>query len=58
MSFVFGTQLWLFGYCVLYFIVGVFVGRIIINRRLPLRAEKKSKLERHKRQEQNALKTP
>ena len=37
MSFIFGQQLWIFGYCLLYLIVGVFVGKIIIEQRLPLR---------------------
>lgn len=37
-SFVFGKQLWIFGYCVLYLLVGVFIGKIIINNRLPLRS--------------------
>jgi uncharacterized membrane-anchored protein YhcB (DUF1043 family) len=43
MSFVFGQSLWIFGYCVLYLIVGIFIGRIIINTRLPLKKVKKSK---------------
>lgn len=58
MSFVFGEQLWIFGYCFLYFIVGIFVGRIIINDRFPLKKPKMTKKERHKREEVNALKTP
>lgn len=48
MSFIFGQELWIFGYCVLYLIVGIFVGRIIINSRFPLKKVKKSKKERHK----------
>jgi hypothetical protein len=43
MSFVFGQSLWIFGYCILYLIVGIFIGRIIINTRLPLKKVKKSK---------------
>lgn len=58
MSFIFGQELWIFGYCVLYLIVGTFVGRIIINTRLPLQKVKKSKGERHKREDKNAFKTP
>lgn len=37
MSFVFGSQLWLIGYCVLYLGIGVFIGSLIVNRRLPMK---------------------
>lgn len=37
LSFVFGTTYWIFGYCILYFFIGVFVGKLIINRRLPMK---------------------
>ena len=54
LSFIFGSQLWLLGYCILYFGVGVFIGWMIIDRHLPMKNE-------HKQQEKtraNALKTP
>ena len=37
MSFVFGESLWIFGYCVLYLFAGVFIGKIIVNSRFPLK---------------------
>jgi Co/Zn/Cd efflux system component len=58
LSFVFGTTLWIFGYCILYLIVGLFIGRIIVNTRFPLKKKPKTKAERHRYAEQNALKTP
>ena len=30
LSFIFGQQLWIFGYCFLYLIVGTFIGKILI----------------------------
>ena len=53
-SFVFGEDLWIFGYCVLYFFVGIFIGRIIINKRFPLRTPKP----KTGREWVNAFKTP
>jgi hypothetical protein len=55
LSFIFGEQYWLFGYCVLYFFVGIYVGYIIIDRHFPLRIEKTNQEEKIKI---NALKTP
>jgi hypothetical protein len=37
LSFAFGKELWIFGYCVLYLFVGIFIGKILVNNRLPLR---------------------
>lgn len=54
LSFAFGEQLWIFGYCVLYFCVGTFVGQIIINDRLPLRNFRRPR----GRTFEDALKTP
>lgn len=53
LSFVFGRQLWIIGYCALYFLAGIFVGGIIINTRLPLRTQSTLKNE-----EVNAFRTP
>lgn len=39
LSFIFGSQLWLLGYCILYFGVGVFIGWMIIDRHLPMKNE-------------------
>jgi membrane protein implicated in regulation of membrane protease activity len=58
LSFIFGEQLWIFGYCFLYFIVGVFIGKVIIEQRLPLRKARKNKHEHRHHEEVNALKTP
>lgn len=54
LSFVFGEQYWLFGYCVMYFLVGVYIGGIIVEKLFPLRIEGKE----NKRKRVNALKTP
>ena len=43
LSFVFGTDLWIFGYCVLYLIVGVFIGKIIVNTRYPMKKQHRAK---------------
>lgn len=53
LSFVFGSQLWLLGYCLLYFGVGIFIGWMIIDRHLPMKNEKKEE-----KRKVNALKTP
>lgn len=37
LSFIFGQNYWLFGYCILYFLVGVFIGVILIDKHFPLR---------------------
>lgn len=37
LSFVFGRDLWLLGYCVLYFGVAIFIGWMMIDRHLPLK---------------------
>jgi hypothetical protein len=55
LSFVFGEELWIFGYCVLYFFVGIFIGKILINSRLPLRNLRK---QRNKKMQTNAFQTP
>ena len=47
MSFVFGQNLWIFGYCILYFIVGIFIGKILIDQRFPLRKKRKTKHDSH-----------
>ena len=39
LSFVFGQEFWLFGYCILYFFVGIFNGKVIIDKHFPLRIE-------------------
>jgi hypothetical protein len=54
LTFIFGKEYWLFGYGVLYFFVGVFIGNIIIDRHWPLKFTKVS----DKREKVNALKTP
>jgi Na+/H+ antiporter NhaA len=43
MSFIFGKDLWIFGYCILYLLVGVFIGKILVDQRFPLRKKRKSK---------------
>ena len=43
LSFIFGSTLWIFGYCFLYLIVGTFIGKILIDRKFPLRKQKKKK---------------
>lgn len=55
LSFVFGIQNWLMGYCVLYFFVSIFMGWIIIDKHFPLKQENKKE---HSRKYVNALKTP
>ena len=37
LSFVFGIQLWLLGYCILYFGLAIFMGWMIIDRHFPLK---------------------
>lgn len=37
LSFVFGLENWLLGYCVLYFLVSIFIGWIVIDKHLPLK---------------------
>ena len=54
LSFVFGIQLWLLGYCILYFGIAIFIGWMIIDKRWPLKPETKEK-EGHKK---NAFSTP
>jgi hypothetical protein len=54
LTFVFGMNYWLFGYCILYLCVGVFIGSIIINRHFPLKFEKPQK----ELKRVNAFKTP
>jgi hypothetical protein len=56
MTFVFGMDNWLLGYCVLYFLVSVFVGWIIIDKHFPLKHEKIEEPQR--KRTFNALKTP
>lgn len=55
LSFIFGEELWIFGYCLLYFFVGIFIGKILINNRLPLRNIRKQK---NARKMVNAFRTP
>lgn len=43
LSFIFGQNLWIFGYCILYLLVGSFIGKILIDQRFPLKKRKKSK---------------
>lgn len=47
--------MWIFGYCLLYFFVGIFIGKILINNRLPLRNIRKQK---NARKVVNAFRTP
>lgn len=56
LSFVFGELYWLFGYCIMYFLVGIFIGALVIDNLFPLKIEVKNK--DMKRQKVNALKTP
>ncbi len=56
LSFVFGQQYWLFGYCILYFFVGIFVGNVIIDKNFPMRIDSNKK--EAKRIKKNVLKTP
>lgn len=37
LSFIFGLNNWILGYCVLYFLVAVFIGSIIIDKNLPMK---------------------
>lgn len=37
LSFIFGEKYWLFGYCVMYFLVGIFIGSLIIDKLFPLK---------------------
>jgi predicted MFS family arabinose efflux permease len=37
LTFCFGMKYWIFGYCLLYFGVGIFLGNIIVDKRLPMR---------------------
>lgn len=55
LSFVFGQQLWILGYCILYFFVGIFIGKILINNRLPLRNIRKKT---NSKTVTNAFRTP
>lgn len=57
LSFVFGLSNWLLGYCVLYFLVAIFVGVIIIDKHFPMKNEEKNKKEGEFKL-MNALRTP
>ena len=58
LSFVFGLENWLLGYCVLYFFVSIFIGWIIIDRHLPMKPEQTNKSNSKRVTFLNALKTP
>ena len=56
LSFAFGIQLWLLGYCVLYFGVAIFIGWIVMDKHFPLKQPVQREVA--KRKILNALKTP
>ena len=39
LSFVFGLNLWLLGYCILYFGLAIFIGWMIIDKHWPMKPE-------------------
>ncbi len=53
LSFIFGINYWLFGYCLITLLIGILRGIIIIDRRLPLKFESKTELKLV-----NAIRTP
>jgi hypothetical protein len=40
LTFVFGKNYWIFGHCLLYLFVGIFIGSLIIDRQWPLKIKK------------------